>query len=205
MTKTAMGKVLLGMSALGLMVAHPTASSADSVSDALQVCAGCHGEQGIPVDENTPVIWGQHRDYIWNELRDFKTGRRKSDIMAGMVESLSWADLQALATYFSKQKWPEMKKDAPAPSESTDTKAHAGIDDLNCYACHQDHFQGDSHRPRLAGQQAPYLEQTMKDFRDGHRGNYIGMSVLMRDLSDDEIKAIATYLSDYKEPSVAAK
>lgn len=196
MKRNTVGHMLLGMSVMGLLAAaNPTAATADSVTDAIAVCAGCHGEEGVPVDTMTPVIWGQNRDYILNQLRDFKSGRRKNEIMAGMVESLSWADMQALAAHFSEQKWPEIKHEAPAGDVST--TAHAALDGLNCYECHQDKYEGDTVRPRLSGQQADYLEKTMKDFRDGARTSYPGMSALMRDLSDDEIKAVASYLASH--------
>jgi len=31
---------------------------------------------------NTPVIWGEQPGYLYLQLRDFKSGARKSDIMA---------------------------------------------------------------------------------------------------------------------------
>lgn len=189
-------RMLAGMAVLGVAaIAQPPAAVADSVTDAIVVCSSCHGEEGVPVDTMTPVIWGQNRDYILNQLRDFKSGRRKNEIMAGMVAELSWSDMQGLAAHFSKQKWPEIKHEAP--TGDTLTAAHATLDGLNCNECHQTSYQGDMVRPRLAGQQADYLEKTMKDFRDGTRTNYPGMSALMRDLTDDEIKSVASYLASH--------
>jgi cytochrome c553 len=198
MIKKAAGDVLKGMSLLGLlMMAHPATATADSLADNAAVCAGCHGEEGVPIDKVTPVIWGQNRDYILNQLRDFKSGRRKSDIMSGIVESLSWTDMQALALHFSKQKWPDLKQ--AAPTGDVLTAAHAALDSMNCQECHQRNYQGDTVRPRLSGQQSEYLEKTMKDFRDGARANYPGMSALMRDMTDDQIKAVAEYLGSHPE------
>lgn len=203
MKRIGAGRMLLGMSVLGIMAAvNTTTATADSVSDAIAVCAGCHGEAGVPVDTMTPVIWGQNRDYILNQLRDFKSGRRKNEIMAGMVADLSWADMQALAAHFSAQAWPDIPHDAPTGDALT--AAHGAVDGLNCYECHQDNYKGDTTRPRLSGQQADYLEKTMKDFRDGGRTNARAMSALMRDLTDDEIKAVASYLASHKS-DVAAK
>ena len=51
--------------------------------------------------------------------------------------------------------------------------------------------------PSLAGQNAPYAAQQMKDIRDGKRTN--GMSAAMKamvaTLTDDEIEAIAEWLA----------
>jgi cytochrome c len=51
--------------------------------------------------------------------------------------------------------------------------------------------------PKLAGQNAPYLVQQMKDIRDGKRNN--GLSVAMKavvgSVTDEEFQAIADWLS----------
>lgn len=203
MKKIPLGHLVFAVSVLALgAAAAPTDAAADSVSDAIAVCAGCHGEAGVPVDTMTPVIWGQKRSYLLNQLRDFKSGRRKNEIMAGIVESLSWSDMQALAAHYAQQPWPAIKHDAPAGDALT--SAHATLDGLNCYQCHQTNYEGDTTRPRLAGQQADYLEKTMKDFRANDRANYPGMTALMRDLSDEEIKSVAAYLASH-EANVAQK
>ncbi len=54
--------------------------------------------------------------------------------------------------------------------------------------------------PKLAGQNAAYAEQQMKDIKSGARAN--GQSAAMKGVmglvSDEEIKAIAEYLSKLK-------
>ena len=52
-----------------------------NVEETAQVCAGCHGENGIPQEKTTPVIWGQNEGYLYLQLRDFKSGARKNDQM----------------------------------------------------------------------------------------------------------------------------
>jgi len=51
--------------------------------------------------------------------------------------------------------------------------------------------------PKLAGQNAPYLAQQIKDIRDGKRTN--GLTVVMKPivqgLTDDQAQAIADYLA----------
>lgn len=169
---------------------------ADSVSDAVQVCSACHGEAGIRADPLIPIIWGQNRTYILNQLHDFKTGRRKNDLMSGIVSSLSKTDMEGLATHFAGQKWPV--REQKAVSADNAKAANAVLDTINCTACHQETYLGDTVRPRLAGQTEEYLVKSMTDFRSRERGNYIGMSALMRDRSDDDIKAVAQYLAGLK-------
>jgi cytochrome c553 len=171
----------------------PHSALADSVEDNAQVCSGCHGEKGVPIDKTIPNIWGQRREYILKELLDFKTGHRKNDTMAAIVDSLTKTDMEALATYFSEQQWPNLGQ-AAAPAD-VQTKALDIIGQLNCRGCHQEHFQGDYVRPRLRGQQGEYLLKTMTDFHTGERANFAAMEALMKSLNDDELKPVATYLS----------
>ena len=177
----------------GLFTFAPATASADSVDDLAQVCSGCHGEKGVPIDKSIPVIWGQRREYILKELLDFKTGHRKNETMAGIVESLSKTDMEALATYFSKQQWPKL--DQPAAPADVAHQAQEVFSALNCRGCHQDHFQGDYVRPSLRGQQEDYLLKTMTDFHTGERNNYPGMVALMKSLDESQLKPVAAYLA----------
>ncbi|MBI1283826.1 MAG: c-type cytochrome [Thiobacillus sp.] len=67
------------------------------------VCAGCHGADGVSTVPSFPKLAGQHPDYLYHALRDYKSGKRKNPIMAGQVEALSDTDMHDLALFFSKQ------------------------------------------------------------------------------------------------------
>jgi len=67
-------------------------------------CAGCHGADGVSSVSSFPKLAGQHRDYLYHALKDYKAGKRTNPIMAGQVQNLSDADMLDLAMYFSKQK-----------------------------------------------------------------------------------------------------
>ncbi|MDP1645483.1 MAG: cytochrome c [Thiobacillus sp.] len=67
-------------------------------------CAACHGADGVSSVPSFPKLAGQHRDYLYHSLKDYKSGKRKNPIMAGQVQTLSDADMLDLAMYFSKQK-----------------------------------------------------------------------------------------------------
>lgn len=69
----------------------------------LQVCVGCHGLDGnSPLPQN-PRLAGQYRDYLRQALLDYRDGRRKNEIMLGMIGLLEERDIEVLANYFSKQ------------------------------------------------------------------------------------------------------
>jgi cytochrome c553 len=170
-----------------------SAFAADATEEKAKICTACHGEAGVPQLKTTPIIWGQNAGYLFFQLRDFKSGARKNDLMSSIAASLQQDDLLPLAEYFSKLKWPNLQQ-TPAPADVA-TKAQAAISSVGCIACHLDHFQGDGTTARLAGQQHDYLLKTMTDFRDGTRGNNPGMSDLMKATSMDAIIALAEYLA----------
>lgn len=71
---------------------------------AAEVCAMCHGPEGNkPITPDTPILAGQHYEYLVAALNQYKKGARQNPIMAPMVQPLTKADMQNLALYFSKQ------------------------------------------------------------------------------------------------------
>jgi len=177
-----------------LMLFGTAAVAAESkVEELAQVCSGCHGENGVPQEKTTPIIWGQNEGYLYLQLRDFKRGSRKNDMMGPVAESLEKADMKALAAYFTNKKWPDLQQ--PSAPKDVDSTAMEAIDSIACKGCHLDQFQGDGTTARLAGQQREYLQNTMLAFRDRTRGNNPGMSDLMNAATPDQLKAIAQYLA----------
>ncbi len=167
--------------------------AAGNVEETAQVCTGCHGENGIPQEKTTPIIWGQNEGYIYLQLRDFKKGARKNEMMQPIAEGLEKDDMKALAAYFTKKKWPDLQQ--PSAPQDVASKALKTIASIGCTGCHLAQFQGDGTTARLAGQQREYLQNTMLAFRDRTRGNNPGMSDLMNAAQPDDLKAAAQYLA----------
>ena len=184
---------IYGAVALAVILIDTAPSNADSIEEKVQVCAGCHGEAGKPIDKTIPVLWGQQNGYIYIQLRDFKRGDRKSDIMQPIASAFERDEMLAIADYFSKKPWPDLGQPR-APKDVSDraVKANASV---GCTGCHLDHFQGDGTVPRLAGQSMEYLEKTTTDFRTRARGNNPGMSDLMIATAPDDLAALSEYLS----------
>jgi cytochrome c553 len=178
-----------------LVALLPVGAPAQSIDDKAQVCAGCHGANGVPVQNAWPVIWGQQQGYLYIELRDFKSGARKSDVMGPVAQSLSRDDMAALALYFSQKPWPDLAQPR-APADVT-ARALKAMNAIVCTSCHQSNFQGDSTQPRLAGQRKEYLQQSMLDFRNKTRGNNPGMTDLMLAISEQDIADCAAYLAGF--------
>lgn len=177
-----------------LMGGAALAQDTPDIAEKVKLCATCHGEQGIPINKQTPVIWGQNEGYLYLQLRDFKSGSRQNALMGPLAATLEKADMMALAAHFSKLKWPNLGE--PEAPGDVATKAQSAISSVGpCTACHLEHFQGDGSTARLAGQWQEYLQTTMMAFRDKSRGNNPGMSDLMKAASPEDIAAISQYLA----------
>ena len=167
----------------------PASLRAQTLEEKAQVCAGCHGENGKPVDKNIPNIWGQQAGYIYLQLRDFKLGNRKSDIMQPIASGFERDDMLAIAEYFAQKPWPDPGQ--PRAPKDVAQRAQAADGSIGCTGCHLDKFQGNSTVPRLAGMGRDYLLQTMTDFRTRARGNNPCMSDLMIARWPEDLGALA--------------
>jgi cytochrome c553 len=169
------------------------AANAQDIEEKVQICASCHGDDGKPIDKTIPAIWGQQQGYIYIQLRDFKRGDRRNDIMQPIASSMEREDMLAIAEYFSKKRWPDLGQPR-APKEIANRALRANSS-IGCTGCHLDQFQGDGTVPRLAGMSRDYLTKTMADFRTRARGNNPGMSDLMLATAPEDMAALAEYLS----------
>jgi len=175
------------------LVGPPATLHADTIEQKAQICMPCHGENGVPPDKATPVIAGQHQGYLYLQLRDYKRGMRVNEQMKAVVEHFERDEMLAIAEYFSKQRWPDLRQ--PRASEEVTLRALRANVLIGCTACHLAEYQGDGTQPRLAGQSRDYLARTMLEFRSRERGNNPGMSDLMRAASEEDLIAMAEYLA----------
>jgi cytochrome c553 len=71
-----------------------------------ELCAACHGANGVGITENYPTLAGQHADYLARALVEYQKGDRKNAIMATFVTQLSAADIKAISNYYAGQQPP---------------------------------------------------------------------------------------------------
>ncbi|MDX8437572.1 c-type cytochrome [Mesorhizobium abyssinicae] len=163
------------------------------IADKVQLCATCHGADGLPVVEKVPIIAGQHKSNLLTDLQDFRNGGRPSDLMGPIAKNLSRADIQALAAYFSAMPWPAYRD----PSDAASITRVQALDVVEkcTSSCHREGFVGYASTPRVANQKLDYLIKTLSDFHDNKRPNMRSMTVLVRNLSDEDIAAMAHYLA----------
>src|SRR5262249_35010168 len=168
-------------------------AAAQPIEDKGQACAACHGENGIPPDKSWPVIWGQHQGYLYLQLRDFKSGARKDDVMGPVPPAPEPDGKPAPALYSAQKACPNLRQAGAA--DRVATRAARANSAVGCTGCHQAGYQGEGTQPRLAGQSADYILKSMMDFRPRRRDNNPGMSDLMNATSEDDLKALAAYLA----------
>ena len=124
-------------------------------------------------------------------MRDFKAGRRASEVMEEIMAEFDRDEMKTLAEFFSEQPWPNIGYRAdPARARQGLVATVAG----QCVQCHLGGYEGDSRIPRLAGQHPEYLERTMLDFKSKYRLNSPAKSSLIESYSAEDIAGMAEFL-----------
>lgn len=194
--------VLVAFLSLSTAVAA-SAGAADMAAGkkiATGTCAGCHGADGNAVNPAWPKLAGQHAKYLVKQLKDFKAGRRKNNLMSPMAAGLSAADAANVAAYFSAQK---QKPGAADPKlAAAGGKIYRGGNRKTgvaaCMGCHGPTGMGNpqANFPRLAGQNAAYVAAQLRAFKAGTRTNDMNkmMQNIAARMSDKEIDAVAAYV-----------
>lgn len=174
-------------------------------------CIECHGADGN--GNNTgqshsgslgkfPKLAGQYQDYLLKQLRDFRSDKRKHDLMSLMAKALDEEDLLPLAQFFAQQK--KMQGDGSGNNplaKSLYTVGDAQRNIAPCSTCHGINGKGvDGLKPQapiIGGQEVGYLVKQLEDWRTGERRNSDGqvMNAVAKALTDSEIQALANYLS----------
>jgi cytochrome c553 len=68
------------------------------------VCQNCHGEDGIAVLPGAANLSGQQKEYLVQQLRAYRSGHRQDPQMNVIAKTLSDADIENLAEWYSKIK-----------------------------------------------------------------------------------------------------
>jgi len=198
-------KVLLALAAAtlaGSVSAQSLANKGDPAKGKLivqQVCAACHGIDGNSVASSNPTLAGQHQAYIVSQLKAFKGSARQNPIMLGMASTLSDADMQNVAAYFSSQT-PKEHEAADKTQLEAGRKLYRGGNPVThvpaCMACHGPNGAGIADQfPRLGSQQSAYVLKQLGDFKAGTVRKNPTMYDITNRLSDAEMKAVAEYIS----------
>jgi cytochrome c553 len=66
-----------------------------------QMCAPCHGANGLAVAPNTPHLAGQPEPYLVDQLNAYRSGKRAHEVMAVVARPLTDAEIADLAAWFA--------------------------------------------------------------------------------------------------------
>jgi len=66
-------------------------------------CIACHGPEGISLNPKYPNLAGQSVEYLIKQLNAFRTGERKDTFMTPMASTMSDADVENVAAYYSSK------------------------------------------------------------------------------------------------------
>lgn len=168
------------------------------------VCAACHNADGNSMIPANPILAGQHKEYLFKQLANFKAAGdkpavRQNGVMNGMVAALTEEDMRNVAAWFSQQKMkPTQAKNAETIKlgEKLWRGGNLAKGIPACAGCHGPAGAGlPAQYPRLAGQHAEYTEAQLKAFRVGERANDPEkmMRMIADKMSDAEIRAVADY------------
>ncbi|HEX8962893.1 MAG TPA: c-type cytochrome [Rhodocyclaceae bacterium] len=166
---------------------------------ATSVCAACHGADGNSIGAPNPKLAGQHPEYLFKQMRNFKSGERQNPIMNGMIAAFNEDQMRDLAAYFSAQKQvgdQAKGKDTLALGQKIFRAGVAAKGLPACAGCHGPSGAGiPAQFPRIGGQLSDYLETQLKAFRDNTRANDPNkmMRTIALKMTDAEIKAVADY------------
>lgn len=178
-------------------VAKVDASKGAAIYDA--ACAACHGAAGNSGIAANPKLAAQHPEYLFKQLRQFKTGERDNAVMKGFATALSDDDMRNIAAHLAAQKLKPSSaknKETVALGEQIYRGGVASKAIPACASCHAPNGAGiPAQYPRLGGQFAEYTEAQLIAFREGKRKNNAQMSQIAARMNDREIKAVSDYIA----------
>lgn len=210
--------LLVLVSALALSLFSPASQAApfeNTLAQRLQACTVCHGEQGrAGPDGYYPRLAGKPAGYLYNQLVNFREGRRHYGLMTGLVTPLSDAYLQEIAQHFAALELPYPK---PVRSQASSgvlargqqlaTRGDAALGLPACTQCHGTALTGVlPYTPGLLGLPRDYLNAQLGGWKTGqrHAAEPDCMAAIVRKISDADVNALTQWLSSQTVPSPAA-
>jgi len=167
---------------------------------AVNLCSTCHGPRGVSTSPEFPTLAAQRREYLESQIDAFRKKTRAEkdahDFMWGIAGNLDESIIAGIAAYYSEQ--------PPGPGHGGDPALVAKGKELfdkgvpgrgipACMSCHGANAEGMAGFPRLAGQHGKYVVKQLNFIQSLVRSAPV-MHGIVKDLSPDEIQAVAVYV-----------
>jgi cytochrome c553 len=139
-------------------------------------------------------------DYIAEQLKNFKDGKRNNPVMAPMAAPLSPDDMANLGSYFDTLTNTGLEADPSywQAGEKLYRSGDAARGIPACMACHGPTGRGNEPAkfPALRGQQSVYVIKQLTDYASGARatGPNAIMQTIAKRLSAEDMRNVASYL-----------
>ena len=178
----------------------------DSIAQRVLACTGCHGPQGRAApDGYYPRIAGKPPAYLYNQLLNFRDGRRRYGLMTGLLTPLDDAYLREIATHFAGLEVayapPQAAKEGAAVLEQGRLLVMQG-DPVRripaCVQCHGDAIMGVAPSiPGLLGLPRDYVNAQLGAWKNGIRRTQAPdcMNEVAKVLTPQDISAVSAWLA----------
>jgi cytochrome c553 len=186
----------------------------DSMAQRTLACTSCHGREGrAGPDGYYPRIAGKPEGYLYNQLLNFREGRRHYGLMAGLLEPLSDEYLLEIARHFARLDVPYARPQASqAPPEVLQRGRELALKGDTerrlpaCATCHGKALTGvQPNVPGLLGLPRDYLNAQLGAWRTGQRRAHAPdcMAEIARGLAPDDLSALTAWLAAEPVPANA--
>lgn len=194
--------------------AQPARTVPNTIAQRVTACTGCHGAEGRATpDAYFPRIAGKPAGYLYNQLLNFRDGRRNYPLMVYLVEHLTDEYLREMAEHFAALDPPY-----PAPPRATvspevlrrgEALARQGDPSRKLPACAQCHGQNllgvAPAVPGLLGLSREYLYGQLGFWKNGERRAHAPdcMAKLASALTPADVDAVSAWLASQAVPAAA--
>ena len=185
-------KVAALLSGVYLSIVTPL-SYGQGMSAKLAVCGACHGADGNSTMAGIPSLASQPKIFLENNLIMIREGIRDIPVMKGQIDGLNDAAIVAIAKFYTNS--PAISQ-AGSRNDALFEKGQVISKEALCGTCHLPNYVGRDQMPRIAAQREDYLLYSMRQFRSNQAvGRDTIMAASLYGMTDDDLKAIAHYLS----------
>ena len=178
----------------------------DTIAQRATACTTCHGQEGRATHEGYfPRIAGKPAGYLYNQLVNFREGRRTYALMTYLVDHLTDAYLTEIAQYFAGLDLPYPPPQKPGASAAALARGERLVREGDrtrsipaCTQCHGDALIGVAPSiPGLLGLSSDYLQAQLGHWKSGERRAQAPdcMAKIAARLTPDEVGAVSAWLA----------
>ena len=185
----------------------------DTIAQRVAPCTTCHGKEGRATSEGYfPRIAGKPAGYLYNQLVNFREGRRHYGLMTYLVEHLTDRYLYEIAEYFAGLDLPYPPPQPASASAQVLSRGAALVQHGDsarkipaCAQCHGERLTGvEPNVPGLLGLSRDYVYGQLGHWKNGERRANAPdcMAKIAAQLTPQDIEAVAAWLASQALPSV---